>query len=378
MNWPRSLKSMAGLSLVELMVSMVIALVVLAGVIQSFVASKKSFIQESEVAYIQENARFAVDLLSRDIRQAGNWGCSGSGDMGNALAVAGNLDSLIKSSAIEGFEGGVSAMPGHFLNADTNTDTFIVRYGDTDNAQTILQHNNSATPPSIVTVNAHGYAAGDIMILSDANCDQAGIFEANGIGANTVSHNAVGNNCARLLGGTFECGNCTTTSSCSTGNVGYVAALGDGGQYSAGSTLLPMVANGYYIDESSFDSNLPALHRVFISGTVGGVAQTSTEELVSGVEDMQISYGVDNDIIADGQANRYFTADQISPNDKATAASGNIGWDRVVSIRFQLVMRSRNIVLPQNNTTAYLANTPSDKYLRQIVSTTVQLRNAGL
>jgi hypothetical protein len=92
---------------------------------------------------------------------------------------------------------------------------------------------------------------------------------------------------------------------------------------------------------------------------------------------MQISYGVDNDIVADGQANRYFTADQI-PDDRATVAGGNIGWDRVVSIRIQLVMRSRNIVLPQNNTTAYLGNTPADRFLRQIVSTTVQLRNAGL
>ncbi len=376
MNKFRSLKPMAGLSLVELMVSMLIALVVLAGVMQSFVASKKSFLQESEVAYIQENARFAVDLITRDIRQAGNWGCSGSGDIANALS--GNLNSLVKSSAVEGFEGGVSTLPSYLINADTNTDALIVRYGNTNNAQTVLLHNNVASPPSIITVNPHTYTAGEIMILSDASCDQAGIFSANGIGANTVSHNADANNCARLLSGTFECGNCTSTSSCTSGSVGDAIATGNAAQYSAGSTLLPFVANAYFIDESSFDSNLPALHRVFINGTAGGVVQTSTEELVSGVEDMQISYGVDNDIVADGQANRYFSADQISPNDIATAASGNIGWDRVVSIRIQLVMRSRNIVLPKNNITAYLANTPSDKYLRQIVSTTVQLRNAGL
>ncbi|MEH6558757.1 MAG: PilW family protein [Oceanicoccus sp.] len=376
MNKSYSLKSVAGLSLVELMVSMVIALVVLAGVIQSFVASKKSFIQESEVAYIQENARFAVDLVTRDIRQAGNWGCSASGDIANALS--GDLNGLVKSSAIEGFEGGISALPSYLTTADTNTDALIVRYGDTNSAQIVQQHNNSATPPSIITVNPHTYAAGEIMILSDANCDQAGIFAANGIGANTVSHNSDARNCARLLSGTFECGNCTSTSSCSSGSVGDALATGNAAQYSAGSTLLPFVANAYFIDESSFDNNLPALHRVSISGTAGGVPQIITEELVSGVEDMQILYGVDNDIVADGQANRYFTANQISPNDIATAATGNIGWDRVVSIRVQLVMRSRNIVLSNNNTTAYLDNTPADKYLRQIVSTTVQLRNAGL
>lgn len=376
MRYSRSGKHMNGLSLVELMVSMVIALVVLAGVIQSFIASKKSFIQESEVAYIQENARFAIDLLSRDIRQAGNWGCSGSGDIANALSS--NLNSLVKSSAVEGFEGGVSALPVYLTTADTNTDALIVRYGDTNNQQTVLQHNNSASPPSIVTVNPHTFTAGEVMILSDVSCDQAGMFAANGITASSLSHNADGNNCANLLSGTFECGNCTSTSSCSSGSVGDVGATGNAAQYSAGSTLLPFVANAYFIDESTFDSTLPALHRVFINGTSGGVTQRTTEELVSGVEDMQISYGVDNDSVADGQANRYYSADQISPNDIATTASGNIGWDRVVSVRFQLVMRSRNIVLPKNNTTAYLGNTPADRYLRQIVSSTVQLRNAGL
>ena len=366
---PRSLRSVAGLSLVELLVSMVIALVVLAGVIQSFVASKQSFIQESEVAYIQENARFAVDLISRDIRQAGSWGCSGSGNMANAYD--GDLDSLVKSTAIEGFEGGVSTLPAYLTNADTNTDALIVRYGDTNNAQTVDQH---TTPSAIVLASSAAYSVGEIMVLSDANCDQAGIFAASAINGQTVSHAVNSDNCTGMLSGTFECGNCTSSSDCDDGSVGDVMATGNDALYSAGSMLLPFVGHAYFINESTFDSNLPSLHRVSIT-TTGGVP--TTEELVSGIEDMQISYGVDNDIVADGQANRYFTADQI-PDDRATAAGGNIGWDRVVSIRIQLVMRSRNIVLPQNNTTAYLGNTPADRFLRQIVSTTVQLRNAGL
>jgi len=366
---PRSLRSVAGLSLVELLVSMVIALVVLAGVIQSFVASKQSFIQESEVAYIQEKTRFAVDLISRDIRQAGSWGCSGSGNMANAFD--GDLDSLVKSTAIEGFEGGVSTLPAYLTNADTNTDALIVRYGDTNNAQTVDQH---TTPSAIVLASSAAYSVGEIMVLSDANCDQAGIFAASAINGQTVSHAVNSDNCTGMLSGTFECGNCTSSSDCDDGSVGDVMATGNDALYSAGSMLLPFVGHAYFINESTFDSNLPSLHRVSIT-TTGGVP--TTEELVSGIEDMQISYGVDNDIVADGQGDRYFTADQI-PDDRATAAGGNIGWDRVVSIRIQLVMRSRNIVLPQNNTTAYLGNTPADRFLRQIVSTTVQLRNAGL
>jgi len=243
---PRSLRSVAGLSLVELLVSMVIALVVLAGVIQSFVASKQSFIQESEVAYIQENARFAVDLISRDLRQAGSWGCSGSGNMANAFD--GDLDSLVKSTAIEGFEGGVSTLPAYLTNADTNTDALIVRYGDTNNAQTVDQH---TTPSAIVLASSAAYSVGEIMVLSDANCGQAGIFAASAINGQTVSHAVNSDNCTGMLSGTFECVNCTSSSYCSDGSVGDVMATGNNALYSAGSMLLPFVGHAYFIDEST-------------------------------------------------------------------------------------------------------------------------------
>ncbi|HSB96630.1 MAG TPA: prepilin-type N-terminal cleavage/methylation domain-containing protein, partial [Spongiibacteraceae bacterium] len=65
-----------GFSLIELMVAMVIALIVLAGVLSSFLASKQAYLYNQEVAFIQENARYAAAYLSADIREAGNFGCS--------------------------------------------------------------------------------------------------------------------------------------------------------------------------------------------------------------------------------------------------------------------------------------------------------------
>lgn len=60
-----------GFSLVELMVAMVVSLLLLSGVIQVFVSSKQSYRVVDSYSRLQENGRFAVDVLSRNIRMAG-------------------------------------------------------------------------------------------------------------------------------------------------------------------------------------------------------------------------------------------------------------------------------------------------------------------
>lgn len=62
-------------SLVELMVAMAIGLLLVLGVVQIFLASRQSFVVQQEMAALQENARFVLSRLSRDLRQAGMFGC---------------------------------------------------------------------------------------------------------------------------------------------------------------------------------------------------------------------------------------------------------------------------------------------------------------
>ncbi|PAU55674.1 PilW family protein [Pseudomonas indica] len=64
-----------GLSLVELMVAMALSLIIGAAVIQMFLASKSSYRLQDSMARIQENGRFAVGFLAKDIRMAGFMGC---------------------------------------------------------------------------------------------------------------------------------------------------------------------------------------------------------------------------------------------------------------------------------------------------------------
>lgn len=73
---PRAFRRAAGFSLIELMVAMVIGLLLLGGLVTLMVNSKKNYAQQDYAARLQENARFAVQFLSYDIRMAGYYGCS--------------------------------------------------------------------------------------------------------------------------------------------------------------------------------------------------------------------------------------------------------------------------------------------------------------
>lgn len=60
-----------GFSLVEIMVALTISLILMAGVIQIFLSSRASYRLQNGMARLQENGRFAMDFLSRDIGNAG-------------------------------------------------------------------------------------------------------------------------------------------------------------------------------------------------------------------------------------------------------------------------------------------------------------------
>lgn len=60
-----------GLSLVELMVAMVLGLLITAAVVQLFLTNRQTFNLQQGIASVQEQGRFAVDFLSKEIMWAG-------------------------------------------------------------------------------------------------------------------------------------------------------------------------------------------------------------------------------------------------------------------------------------------------------------------
>ncbi|PCI20615.1 MAG: hypothetical protein COB62_04440 [Piscirickettsiaceae bacterium] len=64
-------KKQSGLTLVELMVAMVIGLLLMAGVLQVFTANQQTYRVTENLSRVQENGRFAVDIINRFVRKAG-------------------------------------------------------------------------------------------------------------------------------------------------------------------------------------------------------------------------------------------------------------------------------------------------------------------
>lgn len=64
-----------GLSLIELMVAMAIGLILMLGATGVLVSNQRSFQVTEDVAAIQENARAAIDMIGRDLREAGLHPC---------------------------------------------------------------------------------------------------------------------------------------------------------------------------------------------------------------------------------------------------------------------------------------------------------------
>ena len=68
----RTIKSNQGFTLVELMVSLVVAGVVLAGICSTFYSQHISYLNQEQIVSMQQNLRAAMYIMERDIRMAGH------------------------------------------------------------------------------------------------------------------------------------------------------------------------------------------------------------------------------------------------------------------------------------------------------------------
>lgn len=121
--------------------------------------------------------------------------------------------------------------------------------------------------------------------------------------------------------------------------------------------------NIYYVANNGFTE--PALFRESL-GSGGGVATSTAEELVEGVEDMQITYGEDTS--ADGSVDGYFAANAVT------------NWNNVKSVRIGLLMRSaENGVVNQPQSVSFNGGTVTpatgDRRLRKVFTATIAVRN---
>ncbi len=86
----RASKSQKGLSLIELMIAIALGIFIAAAMISLFVNSKQSFRMNENMSRMQENARFAVSFISRDMRMADYHTCVTAPGLDDAVSAVNN------------------------------------------------------------------------------------------------------------------------------------------------------------------------------------------------------------------------------------------------------------------------------------------------
>lgn len=69
-------KHLQGFTLSEIMVALVISSILMGGVITIMSSSKRTYALQNEMAELQDNARFVMEELTRELRMGGFFGCS--------------------------------------------------------------------------------------------------------------------------------------------------------------------------------------------------------------------------------------------------------------------------------------------------------------
>ncbi len=335
-----------GIGLVEIMVALVVSSLLVAGVVQIFISNRQAYQLQSELAELQENGRFSFQFLTQDLRMAGYMGCSRNLEVRNNLNNPDQYAYNLGGEAITGlYVDGAGTLSGVIpLGLDLgdltpNTDVVMLRRAGDGSVDLRPPFRDQANPANTLVLKDHDLKKEDIVVVSD--CTNATIVQLSSSpgGNNTsITHNT---------GGGVSPGNSTKDL---------------GSNYGQGATVSRMMNIIYYVAEG-VDGD-PALFRK--EGTDPG------EELLGGVEQFRLTYGADID--GDGDLDgAYQTAQQIDAN-------AAIGWENVIAVRVDMLMRGDSDALVDSDAGQNLVfngtvENFTDGFLRQGMSSTVTVRN---
>ena len=158
-------RRMSGMSLIELMVAMVLGLVVLGAAFAVFMSNQATFRANEDINRMQENARVAFEMISRDIRAGGGSACSNASVVESAGAFR---DSPVTGNATE----------------------LTVLSGD-DAAYRVTNSTASSITLDSTQLSAASEAFSDDDILLICNARKTFITTATGVSGLVVSHDAL-------------------------------------------------------------------------------------------------------------------------------------------------------------------------------------------
>ncbi|MGH8236828.1 MAG: PilW family protein [Steroidobacteraceae bacterium] len=311
-----------GLSLIELLVAVTIGGLLIFGATQVYVDSRATYEVNETAARLQETARYAMSVVEPDVRMSNYWGLvKGAGVVINQAS---------QTAASTGVAQDCGLNFAHDLQSNLEASNNAYGFGCVD--ATAMFSSDTLTVRRASATLSTGAASGRLRVCSTR------IF-------------------ASLV---------TDMSACTAPPNGQVNDL---------------MVDAYYVDRDSVQRlGLPALRRQALVGLA-----FSSQEIIPGIEDMQIQFGVDPSGTG-GSSQRY-----VNPGAIPTGA-------QIVSVRIWLLVRAENPEVGFRDTRTYeyadrstatgttnnlnaanaagRAYVPADGFRRLLVSRTIQIRNA--
>jgi len=374
-DFPTTLHFQKGLSLIELMLAITLSFLLILGILTLFNGTKTTFNTNEAQSRTQENGRFALEILKRELRElhthgmcAGRvtitdhvntcpsmpngadspligWEFAGTAE-GNAYTIPSDLDPALATAGSWTTADGTAFPPGLNNRLVPGSDIFVFRrFLPTGLVVNATNQPNEISLSGLQIGQAGAPGDGSLMLVT--NCSTADVFRQNGTGGLDKSGSG-------FCGGVG--GNWSTA-------------------YGLGAQVFEQQEIAYFVGLRTLANGdqVPGLYRFNLSLPVGA---NNPQELVEGIENLQIRYGYSRDASqgGDGQSVRFdedwLTADEV-PN-----------WRQVIAMRLSMSVRSAENPAGDGDRTALVLNlagsnvtTPGDGRLRQPFSTTVALRN---
>ena len=395
-----------GLTLIELLIAMLLGTLMILGATSMFTANKRVYKEVDYQGRLAENARFAMEMIIRDLRMTGFIGCAIQQDVSNDLNILtgttsdptqllsffARTDATNQANSIEGSESGGAWLPSGSTDASaggtvvftgdtsvaafgtqvavtmlTTSDGFTVRFLEDTNANLCASMATTADTLTVegqsgAIIGGNTFLGGGVYAATD--CEATNIFQLNADVPGTATTPPA-----------FTLAHATGTNT--PGNVSgalskqYIVA--DPANCSASPVdIMIFRARRYFVGQDQAGN--PGLYRQIFDANpnAGNVFGEFAERLIDGVENMQILYGEDTsgNRVADAYLN-------------ATAVTN---WEDVVSVKLALLFTTvdEDFTAPFDIRANYqLLNaapfdpTPgaNDHRRRKIVEATVSLRN---
>jgi type IV pilus assembly protein PilW len=301
-----------GFTMIELMISLVLGLFVISVVITVFVQSKRNFNQDEQIARMQENGRYALLLLSREVAHAG-------------------------------FLGGMSA-----VDSVTTSETFSDSCAD--------WFNPLAKPVEIMTAAT----------ASSKTC----------FSGETISSGTPVMAIKRTVGKSTTTPEANKLYFRTSGQGGTIIKTAAAGTSPGGFEDWEYTVEIYYIkgDDSDGDGTvLPGLFRKRLVVTGGAISVTDDGLMVPGINNFGVQYGIDTS--GDGIANQYQIASGFA-GDLSKVVSSRVSVLASSTKEDYSNTNNKNYSLyPNAVATASVSGLTGTGYYGRVFVTTTQTRN---